>query len=173
MKLIVFGYKRHGKDTACKYLQRRYDLKYTASSAYACDTFLYDQLKGRFGYKSKRQCFEDRVNHSQLWYEAIREYNANDRARMGREIFSVHSVYCGIRDREEFEALRAAGLFDLAVWIDASDRLPPEDTDSMNVTIDDADVVISNNHGLLDLYRSLDAFVEGLALAPAAVKKAG
>ena len=156
MKLIIFGFKEHGKDTACEYLEKRYGIPFSASSWYACQTFLFDQIKDRFGYKSPEECFEDRRNHRQLWYEAIRDYNQGDRARMGREIFENNVIYCGIRDREEFEALKAEKAFDLAIWLDASKRLPPEDSSSMNLSADFADRVIDNNGTLEDLYRRLD-----------------
>lgn len=165
MKLIIFGYAQHGKDTACEYLRDRYGLTFSASSMFACRTFLFDQLKDRFGYRSMKACFEDRGAHRQLWYEAIRDYNTPDRTRLGRGIFAEHDVYCGIRDREEFEALRAEGAFDLAIWIDASERRPPESSDSMKLTRDDADLVVDNNGGLLALYRNLDELVANLGLA--------
>jgi len=169
MKLIIFGYAQHGKDTACLYLRDRYGLSFSASSMFACRAFLYEQIKDRFGYTSLKACFEDRGAHRQLWYEAIRDYNTPDRTRLGRGIFAEHQVYCGIRDRDEFEALRAAGAFDLAIWIDASQRKPPESSSSMKLTSDDADLVLDNNGGLLTLYRNLDELVVNLGLAaPAA-----
>lgn len=164
MKLIIFGYAQHGKDTACEYLRDRYGLTFSASSMFACRTFLYEQIKDRFGYRTMSACFEDRGAHRQLWYEAIRDYNTPDRTRLGRGIFAEHAVYCGIRDREEFEALRAEGAFNLAIWIDASQRVPAESTDSMKLTKADADLVIDNNGGLLALYRELDKLVAKLGL---------
>jgi len=162
MKLIIFGNARHGKDTACEYLRDRYGLSFSASSTFACETFLFEQLRGPFGYASMQECFDDRVNHRQLWYEAIRGHNTPDRTRLGRGIFAANDVYCGIRDREEFESLRAARLFDLAVWIDAEKRLPPESEQSMKLTRQDADLVISNNDDLEALHKRLDALMEGM-----------
>jgi len=160
MKLIVFGHKRHGKDTACEHLRDNHGLSFASSSWYACQTFLFDQLKDRFGYSTPEDCFADRGNHRQLWYEAIRDYNAQDRTRLGRGIFAEHDVYCGIRDLEEFNALRQAGLFDLAVWIDASTRLPAEGMKSMNLCMwRDADVIIGNNGEPHELPSNLDDFM--------------
>jgi hypothetical protein len=164
MKLIIFGHQRHGKDTACEYLEAEYGLTFSASSMFACRLFLYDQLRERFGYDSLDACFEDRVNHRQLWYEAIRDYNDPDRARLGKAIFAEHDVYCGIRDREEFECLKREGQFDLAVWIDASERKPPESVDSMTLTREDADLVIDNNRTLIDFMERLDGLMARLGI---------
>lgn len=163
-KLVVFGFQRHGKDTACEYLAAHYGLTFAASSMFACQTFLFDQLKPQLGYATIEECFQDRVHHRQTWYEAIREFNAEDRGRLGKAIFAKHDIYCGIRDREEFECLRREGCFDKAIWVDASDRLPPEPSTSMNLTMDDADITISNNGSLSDLYRSLDDLMVSLEI---------
>lgn len=163
MKIIVFGHKRHGKDTACEYLARVHGMTFTASSMFACKTFLFEQLRERFGYATLEECFADRENHRPLWYEAIREYNAQDRGRLGRAIFAEHDIYCGIRDREEFDCLRQEGLFDVAVWVDASLRLPAESLDSMNLSASDADIVVSNNGSLEQLEAELDRLLLSLA----------
>lgn len=165
MSLIVFGFKEHGKDTACEYLEKRYGVTFSSSSWHACETFLFDQIKDRFGYQTPKECFNDRRNHRQLWYEAIRDYNRGDRARMGKEIFSQNSIYCGIRDREEFEALKAAGEFELAIWVDAGERLPPEDASSMNLTIEDSDRLVDNNGSKKDLFRALDVLAADMGWA--------
>lgn len=156
MRLIVFGHQRHGKDTACEYLWAHFDLSFVSSSFFACDRFIFDQMKDEHGYRTVDECFNDRINHRDTWYNAIRSYNDGDRTRLGREIFDSHDVYCGIRDRDEFYALKAAGLVDLAIWIDASDRLPPEGSGSMNLTREDADIIVSNNTDLADFHVRLE-----------------
>lgn len=162
MNYVVFGYKRHGKDTACEFLEARFGLKFASSSRFACDKFLFEQLRESHGYQTADQCFEDRDSHRQLWYEAIRNYNADDRTQLGRELFEEHQIYCGIRDREEFYALKEAGLFDLAIWVDASERKPPEDTTSMNLTPKDADIILTNNGTLDDLAMKLERLFSAL-----------
>lgn len=161
-KLIVFGYKEHGKDFACEYLRDHHGLSFSSSSEFACHLFLYDQIKDQFGYQSPEECFADRRNHRQLWYEAIRDYNTPDKARLGRKIFENNTVYCGIRDDQEFEALKNGGFFDLAIWIDASGRLPPEDLSSMKLSSKHADIIVDNNTTKEDLYERLDGLVSQL-----------
>jgi hypothetical protein len=164
MKILLMGMARHGKDSACLHLEKHFGLKWAASSMFACQTFLFEQMKDKYGYASVQECYDDRVNHRQFWYEAIRDYNAEDRTRLGRGIFAHHSIYCGIRDREEFEALKAIKAFDLAIWVDASDRLPPEDVSSMNLNKADADIIISNNNTEEAFYKRLDALFKHLPI---------
>ncbi|HHJ3076300.1 TPA: hypothetical protein ACPVZG_000068 [Vibrio parahaemolyticus] len=157
LNLMVFGYKRHGKDTVCEYLRDNYAVSFASSSYTACELFLFDKIKEKFGYKTVDEAFNDRGNHRQLWYEEIKAYNVrNGLDALGKVIFENNSVYCGIRDKEEFEALKAGGYFDLAIWVDASDRLPPEEAESMKLTKEDADIVITNNEDLASLYKKLD-----------------
>lgn len=167
-RLMVFGYKRHGKDASCEYIERTFGLSFKSSSYFACETFLFEQMRETHGYASIDECFEDRVNHREYWYNAIRDYNNGDRCRLGRGIFESHPIYCGIRDREEFETLRAEGMFDLAIWIDASDRLPPEDASSMNLNQADADIVVSNNGTLEQLHQNIDNLFAMLGFVPLA-----
>lgn len=158
VSIMLFGYKESGKDFASEYLRDQYGISFAGSSFFACELFLFDRIKDQYGYSSAQECYDDRRNHRQLWYESIRDFNKGDRARLGRLIFAEKQMYTGIRDREEFEAIKAEGLFDLAVWIDASDRLPPEDFKSMNLTIEDADLVIDNNGSIAEFKVSLDQF---------------
>lgn len=166
MKYIIFGHKRHGKDTACEILQEKFGLRYAASSEFACEKFLFEQLRASHGYETVQDCFEDRHNHRALWFNAIRDYNRSDLARLGKEIFAENDIYCGIRNKEEFDALRKEGFFDLAIWIDASERLPPEDASSMTLTRADADIVIDNNDSLEAFEARLKRVFQCFPIAP-------
>lgn len=50
-----------------------------------------------------------------------------------------------MRDRNEIEECLKQGIFDLVVWVDASERLPKEDSSSFNIDESCADVIIPNN----------------------------
>ena len=50
-----------------------------------------------------------------------------------------------MRDSDEIKECIKQGLFDLIIWVDASDRLPPEDVSSFNIKKSDADIIIENN----------------------------
>lgn len=149
LKLMVMGYKRHGKDSFCEYLRDEYGVTFASSSYTACELFLFDELKDRFGYGTVLEAFNDRGAHRDLWYNSIKAYNEKHGLdALGKHIYTSNDVYCGIRDREEFYALKKAGYFDLSIWVDAGKRLPPESQSSMNLTPDDADLIITNNDSL-------------------------
>lgn len=51
-----------------------------------------------------------------------------------------------MRSKREF--LASKDLFDLVIFVDASERLPPEGKESCTITKDDADIIITNNGNL-------------------------
>lgn len=165
-KIMILGHKRHGKDTVAEYLNLRYGIRYESSSRLACQIFLYDQLKDKYGYKTVDQCYEDRVNHRKEWYEAIVQYNTPRKTRLMSDIYKYNQIYCGIRDKVEFLQGKKEGLFDLSIFIDAGDRLPLEDSESMKLSKADADIVIDNNHNLLALYDHIDRLFTALGYKP-------
>lgn len=149
-KLLILGSARHGKDTLAEILNQRFGYVFQSSSQSAADIFIYEELKGKYGYKNSVECFDDRVNHRAEWYEMICEYNKVDKARLAKEILKKSDCYVGMRDSEEIKACMEQDLFDLIIWVDASDRLPLEDSDSFNIDISVADIIISNNTTLKD-----------------------
>ena len=161
MKLIIMGYARHGKDTSADFLCIDYPILTTqGSSAIANDLFIYSALKDKYGYTSKEECFEDRYNHRDEWFDLICDYNRYDPARLGREIFKRHDIYSGIRSLREFYALKNQNLFDAAIWIDRSDVLPKESNESMDIEPWMADFWVDNNGSMDDLKRNLRALIE-------------
>ena len=54
----------------------------------------------------------------------------------------------------------APGIFDLIVWVDRSEHLPPEPITSMDLVEADADVTIDNNGTLDDLARNVEALIK-------------
>ena len=152
-KLLILGNARHGKDTFAEILRDRFGLKFISSSQAAADIFIYDELKEKYGYKTSEECFEDRMNHRQEWYEMICDYNKDNRARLAKGILENADCYVGMRDRDEIDECMSQGLFDLIIWVDASDRLDLEDSGSFNIDISCADMVIYNN-GTLEEFES-------------------
>lgn len=144
-KLLILGAARHGKDTLAELLNLEFGLKFQSSSQSAADIFLYDALKEKYGYTTPEQCFEDRMNHRAEWYNMICDYNKDDRARLAKGILERSDCYVGMRDRGEIEECMKQNLFDLIVWVDASERLPLEDASSFNIDKSCADVIIDNN----------------------------
>lgn len=162
MKLLIIGHARHGKDTVCEMLRLKHEFNFMSSSNYANEHVVFPVLSKIHGYTSLEECYQDRVNHRRSWKNLIRAFNGVDPARLARDITSEYDVYCGLRDREEFQACKREGLFDYVVWVDRSEHLPDEPSASMDLTIDDADIVIDNNGSLSMLETNVDRFVDEL-----------
>lgn len=145
MKLLVIGHARHAKDTCAELFQDYFGLTFMSSSQAAADIFIYDKLKDKYGYKTPEECFEDRMNHRAEWYDLICEYNKDDKAKLAKEILKKTDAYVGMRDRAEIEECLKQKLFDLIIWVDASERLPLEPASSFNIDKSCADIIIENN----------------------------
>ena len=158
IKLCIIGSMRMGKDSMAEILRDEFGMTFESSSQSAADIFLYDLLKEKYGYETSEECFEDRHNHRQEWYEAICEYNKDDKARLANGIVERTGCYVGMRDREEIKECIKQGLFDLIVWVDASDRLPEEPATSFNIDRSCADVIIENNGTYKEFYEKVLRF---------------
>lgn len=187
-KILVLGHAEHGKDETCILLERYGDLAFTSSSMFcaervikpillsAKDTadfaawratdpnhhegLLYEMAQMGQVADSPMDLYADRKNHRAMWYDMIRWFIREDRARLGREIFAENDVYCGLRSAEEMVALMRTGIVDHVVWVDASHRMPPEATDSCTVTKGMADTVIGNNGDVAALNRNVVKWIE-------------
>lgn len=151
LKLLIIGHGRHGKDTVSEILRDRYGYSFESSSQFCSKLFIYDMLQEKYSYASEAECYADRHNHRQEWYEAICAYNVPDASRLGRAIFAEHNIYCGLRNKREFFAMKNTGVFDLAVWVDRSNHLPEEPKTSMSLEQWMADYTIDNNGSLEEL----------------------
>lgn len=161
-KLLVIGHARHGKDTVCELLKQGYGFKFTSSSMFCAARVVFPALGPIYGYKTAEECFHDRANHRAEWYRIISDFNKPDPTRLGRAIFAENDVYCGLRHKAEFHALRNADVFDHAIWVDRSTCVPPEPTDSMTLEPWMADFVLDNNGDLTDLRNNLAPLVSTL-----------
>lgn len=145
MKIIVMGHGQHGKGTFCNIATTQFQLSAISSSEFACQLFVFQHLQPIMGYPNIESCYADRHNHRALWYKLIADYNTPDGTRLGRDLFEQHDIYDGIRSLDEFRALQRQKLFDLSIWIDASERVQAEDSSSISVDRSCADIVIENN----------------------------
>jgi len=144
-KLLIIGHARHAKDTMAEILQEEFGLRFKSSSEAAAEIFIYDLLSQKYGYTTPFECFEDRVNHRAEWHQLICDYNIQDKARLAKGILNQADCYIGMRDSKEIKECIKQELFDLIIWVDASERLPLEDVSSFNITKADADIIIDNN----------------------------
>lgn len=154
-KLMVCGHGRHGKDTVCEVMT---PWKFISSSMFVAAEAVYPQLKDLYDYASIEECYADRHNHRAEWHRLISAYNKDDLPRLARSLYAEHDIYCGLRCEKEFEAIKAEGLFALSIWVDASERLPPENTDSCTITKHMCDIVIENNGTEIALLRKVHRF---------------
>lgn len=163
-KVMVMGYARHGKDTVAELLTHNYGLSFSSSSHFCAEHIVFPALKEKYGYSTWEQCYDDRASHRAEWYDLITAFNTPDLSRLGRSIFAEKDIYCGIRNAREFHACKNAGLFDFAVWVDASERVKEtEDRSSCTVEPWMADYVVDNNGNREQLWKSLQLLMsEGL-----------
>ena len=154
MKLLLIGYAPSGKDTAAEYLRDNFNLSFQSSSMAACDIFLFDALKDKYGYTTPLECFEDRSDKRKEWFDLILDYNKDDRARLAKEILATSDCYVGMRSRDEFNECVKQNIFDLIIWVDGEERVGKEEG-SCELNKRDADIIIDSNHGVEELHRHL------------------
>lgn len=152
-KILIIAPARWAKDTMAEILNKHFDFTFESSSMAASKIFIYDALKEKYGYASPEECFSDRVNHRAEWYNLICDYNKDDKARLAKSILENSDSYIGMRDFRELDECIVQHLFDLIVWIDASERLPMEDASSFNIDKSYADIIIDNNGTLEEFER--------------------
>lgn len=154
-KILIIGYARHGKDTVAELFSQNYGYTYMSSSQYCAEKVIYPVLKNRYNYSSVEECFNDRMNHRREWYDLITEYNIPDRTKLGRGIFEISDIYCGLRNYDEFIDLRDQGVFDYSIWVDRSKYLPPEPSSSNTLYPSLANIIVDNNGTLDDLKKKV------------------
>jgi hypothetical protein len=119
-------------------------------------------FKDKYNYSSLEECYEDRHNHRQEWFELISQYNEADASLLGREIFSEFDIYCGLRNKREFFALKNCEAYDYSIWVDRSEHCEPESKDSMTIEPWMCDYVIDNNRDLELLEFNVDQLMQTL-----------
>ena len=157
-KLIVTGHAGHGKDTFCELLRKHYNFQFVSSSIFTCEKVVLPVLGPKYGYKTVEECYLDRNSHRSEWFDLIAAYNEPDRSKLGKEIFKENDIYCGLRNINELIALRNERSFFASIWIDASDRLPPESGSSISIQPHDCALYISNNSSLEEFERRVILF---------------
>lgn len=157
MKLLICGHGGHGKDTVADIIAAQTGFVSTSSSNFAMQV-LEEQIKQDLGYASFKEAHLNRSKHRPYLYELIRDYNSPNKSRLSREILVNHQIYVGMRDLEEFHASKH--LYDLMIWVDASERLPLESKESFNIPKDEFDFIIENNTTLPDLIRKVERIAD-------------
>jgi hypothetical protein len=146
MKLMVIGYAQHGKDSVCNLLGDMFGLRHISSSLFCLRKCVRKDLeKAGIFYASDEDCYADRANHRPAWHDSIANYNRDDPARLGRELYEQYDIYCGLRSELEFRKLKEERVFDVAFWVDRSKFVEPEPYSSCKLFPSFADYIIDNN----------------------------
>lgn len=174
-KLLILGDARHGKDTVGDWFVKK-GYTFVSSSRFVLEKAVWPEFKNRASrkplqseahllpftysawpdYFTQEECFADRDKFRAFWFECITAYNRPDRSRLGRELFALYDMYVGLRNHHELNALKLHKAYDLSVFVDASERCPPEPSSSMTIKPWMADVIIDNNGTLEDLDNALE-----------------
>jgi hypothetical protein len=139
-----------------------YEYTFQSSSKFCSELFIFEDLKDQYNYKDEEECYVDRHNHRTEWYNMIHNYCKDDLAKLGRNLFDKHDIYCGLRNKREFFAMQNTGVFDYCIWVDRSIHLEAESTDSMSLEQWMSDFTIDNNGTLTDLLFNLDQLMSHL-----------
>lgn len=115
MKLAISGPGRCGKDCAAEWLGANTSLRYVAGTSYWARHLVFEQLNN---YADADECWRDRHNHRVTWAAIIGEYNRDDPAKLYRDCLREQDILTGVRWRREMQAVNAAGLVDLWIWVE-------------------------------------------------------
>jgi hypothetical protein len=156
MNILILGHMRHGKSTFAEMLLDEYGLTFKDSSMACAEIFIYDELKDKYNYSSFEQCFEDRKQHRDEWFQLISDYNYPDKARLGKEILKRADVYVGMRSNDELQECKKQSLFDLIIGIHRP-LFPEEPMSSFDIDIwQECDIIIPNGGTLKDLRKKVN-----------------
>jgi len=160
MNILIIGHKDHGKDEVGERLSKLLECEYRSSSLFMCEKAVLPTLAPKYGYASVEECYNDRDNHREEWFDLIYEYNRLSPTRTADELLEVAPIYVGMRNRIEFTANMDKGNFDLIFWVDGSKRKPLESSKSLELCEEDADYCIDNNGTIEDLDPQLTFYAD-------------
>jgi hypothetical protein len=141
MKILLLGHGGHGKTSISNLLTEFTGLTCKDSSWAAAEKAVWPFIGHE--YPSLQACFDDRRNRRKEWKDYIKDFNTPDLTRLCREILKEADVYVGLRDIDEYRACEH--LFDLIIYLDASERKPLEP--SMEIPFDPQTMIKLDNNG--------------------------
>lgn len=163
MRIAICGYAEHGKGTAAAFITLKTRLRYRESTSEAASRLIiFPALAEKYGYRTPREAWLDRKKHRDEWAKLIWDYNLSslDGLRLYHDMMPDNDVLEGIRKKGELQALQESGFVQLTVWVDASQRKPPEPVTSCQISAVDCNVVIDNNGDVEHLRTELNAFID-------------
>ena len=155
MNIVILGHGQHGKSTVAHMLFQKHHLISRDSSIVSAEIFLYDMLKDEYGYSTLRECYNDRINHRQEWYDLIYAYNI-PKTRLAEEIFSNSDIYVGMRSNDELQASLKESIIYLILGV-YDYRKPLESKESFDINIwESCDFIIPNSGSKGDLEKRVN-----------------
>jgi hypothetical protein len=155
-KVLILGHARHGKDTVGAMIAEHWKVPVLETSKWISENYMFDMLRGKYGYANHEECYEDRGNHRGEWYDLICMFNARNPRRLAEAMLRESDVYIGIRSFEELQA--ALPLFGKVIYV-SNNRKPDEDTESCDIPQwlmkDVCTYHVENNGTLDDLYKKV------------------
>lgn len=151
--IAIIGYSGHGKDTLAKTIQKIYGLSWTSVSHFAVKSFIFTELKHKYNYLSEKECYDDRINHREEFYNLIRGYNNNDKSRIIKEISLQYDMVVGIRDMYELYDGIAQGVITRTIGVYCPQKLIDPFSEMSIDVFRDSDMVIGNPKGINHLDR--------------------
>ena len=162
--LYVIGHAEHGKTTVARCLAGMLNCTYADSSLWMADRVVRPWLAKRFDvhYDSVEEAHRDRHKWRAEWQEAIADFNAEDPAKLSREIFFDNRIYCGCRTLREFEAgQKEFGA--VAVFVEAYDRHGGIER-GLEIAPSHCDVVLNNNEDWYYTIARIHSFINNYNL---------
>ena len=157
--LLIVGHGRHGKDTFAELIAKVCNLSFESSSTNV------QEIVWKIWGCGKYPSFEAMVNDGEnpgkraIWAEVVNAYNTPDKSKTSQDMIDRGSnMYVGMRRKDELEASKAKGMYDLIIWVDACKRLPVEDPNAMDITQTDCDWFVDNNTISEDPYDAMSEY---------------
>lgn len=151
-KLAIIGKSRAGKDTAGLYIGEISDLRYNGSLSKIVNPLIAKSLG-----ISQEGSWRTRHKHPEFWRDWCNNFRKQDPLRIIRQAVQECDIIIGIRSRDEFCAACSNNLIDLTIWIE-NPKVPEDIT--LELTQDDADIIITNTATIKDFKRKLYNFIK-------------
>ena len=159
-KLLIIGETGHGKDTFAEFVREFTGAKFISSVYFATRKIIYPVLQPLYNYQSLEECYEDRINHHEVWYKLIRDFNTPNKTALATALLQDYDICVGMRSADELKACKAANLFDAIVLVDASERLDCRESAAVRTEMASvADTVINNNGSQASLREDVVRFI--------------
>jgi gluconate kinase len=145
MRIVVIGHAQSGKDTVAKILSKKYGLKYVNNSKIFAEKIIMPLMK----YSCVEECYADRVNNRQFWFDTLNGLLDNDIDSLSKLVFDKYDIRCGVRSIKEIARLKEHRLS--VIWVERSNN--PKKDSTCGVSEEHANIRLINHGSYDDLIR--------------------